>query len=539
MCRYNFAFFLSRLVAVFICGIGFFLLFSPSPLRAQNLDSVLCVLDSCIDRRADYEAVFVRRVDSLRHSISLNTDKAKAYRLWTEVGREEFRHSSRKALEAYRQAWLLAEQMGNEELVVRSKLSIALIYGQVDLPWEGEMLLASIGDVTRYTEATRRMFYDVHNDVYDFYRQGTIPNEVSETHLQKASLLTDSIKKYLHTPFQQAINFQYGSLNVQDMVSALKKEYDRQPEGGSKALIAIVLANKYHLLRDNAMRDYYWALSAIYSLRYVCYEYEALLRLAGRMYDRGDRERGVRYAIAAYEMADIWGSGARKVELSATLTRGLGLERQTTDTLFSQMEGWRILAVALLGVIGIGTVMLIRRYRRTRKRNSMQESERLAAQGRIVALQSEVDEKTDTITSFLNLSLDALFRIEQLRNTVVSRIVAGETERLQRQFTNGDMLAVFREESLRRFDISFLRLYPEFIKRVNLLFRPNAQIALSDTEILNNELRVLAFTKMGITDATRIATILGVTVSTVYYYRNRIKSRAISGSTFKQDFGCI
>lgn len=539
MFRYTSTLFMLRLIATFVCGIVFCLSFSLQPLHAQNLDSVLCVLDDCITRRADYEAAFVRRVDSLRHGITLNTDKTEAYRLWTEVGREEFRHSSRKALEAHRQALLLAEQMGNEELVTQSRLSIALIYGQMDLPWEGEQLIDSIGNVTRFSEPTRRMFYDVYNDIYDFYRQGNIPNEISEAHLQQAAPLTDSIKKYLHTPFQQAINFQYGSLDVQDMVSTLKKEYDRQPEGGSKALIAIVLANKYHLMRDNTMRDYYWALSAIYSLRYVRYEYEALLRLAGRMYDRGDRERGGRYATAAYEMADIWGSNARKTELSATLTRGLEQERQTAARLSKRLKEWTLLTALLFAALATGGFMLIRRYRKTQRTNDLLASEQPALQARIAALQSEVDEKAETITRFLNLSLDALFRIEQLRHTVVNRIAAGETERLQRQFTNGDMLAAFREESLRRFDISFLRLYPEFIRHVNLLFRPDAQITLSDTEILNNELRVMAFTKMGITDAARIATILDVTVNTVYYYRNRIKARAISGATFKQDFARI
>lgn len=539
MFRYSPTHSMSRLTVAFVYGIVFCLSFSLQPLHAQNLDSVLCVLDDCITRRADYEAAFIRRVDSLRHDITLNTDKAEAYRLWTEVGREEFRHSSRKALEAYRQAQLLAEQMGREELATRSKLKIALIYGQMDLPWEGEQLLASIGDITRYSESTRRMFYDVYNDVHDFYRQGNIPNEISEVHLQKASLLTDSIKKYLHTPFQQAIIFPFGSLDVQDMVSTLKKEYDRQPEGGNKALIAIVLANKYHLMRDNAMRDYYWALSAIYSLRYVRYEYEALLRLAGRMYDRGDQERGCRYAAAAYEMADTWGSNARKIELSSTLTRGLKLERQSTALLSERLKEWMLLTALLLATTVIVGIIWIRRYRKIQRKNNILKSEQSAAQDHIASLQSEVDEKTETITRFLNLSLDALFRIEQLRHTVVNRIAAGETERLQRQFTNGDMLAAFREESLRRFDISFLRLYPEFIRRVNLLFRPDAQITLSDTEILNNELRVMAFTKMGITDAARIATILDVTVSTVYYYRNHIKARAISGATFKQDFARI
>ena len=51
-------------------------------------------------------------------------------------------------------------------------------------------------------------------------------------------------------------------------------------------------------------------------------------------------------------------------------------------------------------------------------------------------------------------------------------------------------------------------------------------MVLSDTEIMNNELRLLAFLRIGITDSAHIAAILGVSVNTVYCYRTKIRGWA-------------
>lgn len=522
-----------------LLGVLLLVWLCPTSLHAENLDSVLCILDATIERRAYYEQTFLRDVDSLRQKAERQTHPAEKLRLIISVAEMEFRHSSKAALEAYREAEQLARKQGNVEAAERCRMKTAIIYGQINLPWEGQKILRDIGEPSRFSPETRRIYYDAFNDLYDFYRQGDIRGEISEAHLAEATLFEDSVRKYLHTPSQQAINFTYSSPNIQEMISTLRREFNRLPQDGSRALVAIVLANKYHLLRDNAARDYWWAVSAIYSLRYVRYEYEALLRLSRRMYDMGDINRGAHYALAAYEMADIWGSPARKIELSQTLSRGLAIDHEAVHHLRDTMGAWRIVALVTLFLLLLLLFLFLRHRKRAGTALSVLRESRCTADTRIETLRSEVADKSEYIVRSLSLSLDSLFYIEQMRMTVLARIKSGDTDRLRRQLSAGELSDKFREECLKRFDLSFFHLYPDFVRRVNRLFRPEAQILLSDTEILNNELRVLAFAKMGINDAARIATILGVSVHTVYWYRNHIKNRAVDRAAFDEAFAAL
>ena len=61
------------------------------------------------------------------------------------------------------------------------------------------------------------------------------------------------------------------------------------------------------------------------------------------------------------------------------------------------------------------------------------------------------------------------------------------------------------------------------------------QIVPAEGELMNSDLRILAFMRLGIDDAQRVAQILNYSVNTVYAYRNRLRNRAISRDSFEAD----
>ncbi|MDE6176584.1 MAG: hypothetical protein K2F71_03490, partial [Paramuribaculum sp.] len=68
------------------------------------------------------------------------------------------------------------------------------------------------------------------------------------------------------------------------------------------------------------------------------------------------------------------------------------------------------------------------------------------------------------------------------------------------------------------------------------LMHPDRRLAPPSEEgRLTTEARILAMMRLGITDGTEIANLLGVSVNTVYTYRNRLRSRALSRTTFERD----
>ena len=70
---------------------------------------------------------------------------------------------------------------------------------------------------------------------------------------------------------------------------------------------------------------------------------------------------------------------------------------------------------------------------------------------------------------------------------------------------------------------------------MNRLLLPDKQIVTSAPNVLTTELRVLAFSRLGIDDSAQVARFLGVTLNTIYTYRNKLRNKAIARETFDAD----
>lgn len=60
-----------------------------------------------------------------------------------------------------------------------------------------------------------------------------------------------------------------------------------------------------------------------------------------------------------------------------------------------------------------------------------------------------------------------------------------------------------------------------------------------EAKTLTNDLRILAFMRLGINDGDKIARFLGVSINTIYTYRNKFRSAAINRETFEADIRAI
>jgi hypothetical protein len=76
-------------------------------------------------------------------------------------------------------------------------------------------------------------------------------------------------------------------------------------------------------------------------------------------------------------------------------------------------------------------------------------------------------------------------------------------------------------------DTIFLTMFPNFIASFNALLQEEDQIWPTSGETLNATVRIFALMRLGITEHEAIAKILNYSVSTIYTYKARIKSRAL------------
>lgn len=503
-------------------------------LQARNLDSLLVVLDSCIMQRHVYEQHFLRSQDVLWNKAEQETDAKKAMKLWERIGWKELRYKADRSINAFNRARKAAREAGDKQGEYHIIAGKASIYGTLGLPWEAHLLLDSLLRQKDLAPDYRCNVYSVYYDAYRIFRMNILPRELSDFRLHGAHIAEDSLKALNLPALNAAFTLDRSSSNVPYMIGLLQKELSSVPDE-EKAVTAHILANKYELLGDMAARDYYRALSAIYSMRHAQYELPALGRLAKTLYERGDRERARRYALAAYENADIFGSIVRKVEVASLLAdmAKAGIDEDISDK--KNVRFWRLMALLSLLLCSTAGTLYFRKYRRERDRCEQLEKKQKECSEYIDTLKSHTEVRDEYLTRFLELSLDAVYEVEQLRRLTLMRLNAGEYDRLKKSLADSTHLAAFQKESLMRFDVAFLRLYPDFPRKVNKLMQPDGQIELSDTQLLSNELRILAFMKLGINDGARIATILGISVNTLYFYRNRFKRRAISRATFESD----
>ena len=143
--------------------------------------------------------------------------------------------------------------------------------------------------------------------------------------------------------------------------------------------------------------------------------------------------------------------------------------------------------------------------------------------------------KDTYISEFMNLCSSYMESLEDFNRMCRRKITAGQSDDLLSVIKSGKIMEEQRKKFDDIFDDSFLAIYTTFIEDVNRLLLPDKQIVTPDKNVLTTELRVLAFTRLGVDDTAQVARFLGVTLNTVYTYRNKLRNKAISRDTFDSD----
>ncbi len=158
---------------------------------------------------------------------------------------------------------------------------------------------------------------------------------------------------------------------------------------------------------------------------------------------------------------------------------------------------------------------------------------------RMAALQENLraanNAKEVYISQFLQLCSIYMDKLNQLCKIASRKLAAGQADELYRMTKSGKFIEEQSREFYDVFDNAFLHIYPNFVAQVNSLLRPDSRIHLAPGEVLNTDLRILAFMRLGIEESSRIAQILNYSLNTIYSYRNRLKSRAIDRENFESN----
>lgn len=166
---------------------------------------------------------------------------------------------------------------------------------------------------------------------------------------------------------------------------------------------------------------------------------------------------------------------------------------------------------------------------------------RIAACRRKMVSDAEIEKADDFslkdayIHRMLDLSYEYVDRLEEFNRMAARKIKAKQVDDLYEQIQTGKLLRDQTAKFLEVFDSTFLSIFPRFADEVNVLLRPDGQLAQPSPDKLSTELRILAFMRLGIDDASRVAKFLNLSVNTVYTYRNKMKNRASNRENFEEN----
>lgn len=137
--------------------------------------------------------------------------------------------------------------------------------------------------------------------------------------------------------------------------------------------------------------------------------------------------------------------------------------------------------------------------------------------------------------SLLSVAMEAAEQGRSFNLLAERKLAASQSKDLYQSLSTGKIARMQTEAFLNAFDKAFLEAYPHFFEDLNTLLRDDAKIEIKADDGLTPEQRIAAFLRMGVSDSAQLAKTLGLSLNTVYTYRNRLKNRAIDRSTFESE----
>lgn len=200
-----------------------------------------------------------------------------------------------------------------------------------------------------------------------------------------------------------------------------------------------------------------------------------------------------------------------------------------------------VITISLLFVALL--IFLVQKMRRTRQlRIASQKLEEMNRQlEEYIALLSQQNAKERQLSAdlseanavkeqyiglFLVICSNYIDQFKSFHNKMRKKLSKGSIESLQAELDSSPIFEEAEKEFYANFDNAFLNLYPTFVSDFNALLKEEAQITLKNPRTLNTELRIFALIKLGITDSSRIASLLRYSVNTIYNYRAGVKNNA-------------
>ena len=329
--------------------------------------------------------------------------------------------------------------------------------------------------------------------------------------------------------------------SIMMVADTLSIEYLRSVERKEARVGNIAEAKRYNDLRMSIIEDHHSAAYAtcLYDRFAIAYLYEQ--RLTGEAFDNllesaiievENSNQDIASLLrvesllnsnnevkAAKKISDYYFSSLQRLGSRRRVVDGIEQTIKINDRNFQLIqrrnkELW--LAITLISLLLITLVFTLVKINRSRLK--------------IIALKDNLERSDRISKSYIGVAFQLyssyIKRLDLFRTKINSSLRKGHTEQaIELTSPSGEIASEERRELFQNFDRAFVDIFPNYIEVVNSCLKPEERIVPKRTEILSNELRILALIKLGIEDNAEIAGMLHCSVKTVQNLRSILKAR--------------
>lgn len=503
-------------------------------------------LDEVLESADDYVSKFKLRLmtfENMLHSRGVSLEQQ--FDIYGQLYDEYVTYQFDTAISMLDERMALAERIGDPRRAADVTLQRAMLFTTSGMFLEASELLSSGLDTLRLDCTQLLGYYNTRQRFYSDYNEYTRTPETARASRAKVRYYRDRILECAprESELYQHITV-HNSMDAGDFETAyiqnlrLLSQFD--PSSHKYAVHAYDQAVICDALGHTDEMIVWYARSATADVKGAIKDNASLCCLAQAMLHREDIDRAFHYITLSLNDALFYNAKLRPWQIANVIPM---IEKAYQETQFLQNRRTSnllviisILATVLLGICLWAVYLYSRAHLSRRKIECMNgqikefNASLLEANACIGNMNKALLEanrvKEEYIGLFLTMCSNYIDKLDAYRRSVRRMLSAGKLDELKAESSSSEMMTRELNGFYEMFDNAFLQLYPNFVKEFNGLLKPEAQIELKKGERLNTELRIFALIRLGITDSSRIASLLRYSINTIYNYRARIKNAA-------------
>lgn len=496
----------------------------PINVTDDQVEESLSRLDKAMKDREYYINLKLSKIDSLKNELNNSTTNQKWLEIQMEIGNSYCAFNNDSALIYYTDGYNKAQSINAKDMAMMFKIKRATYLPLGGFTHDAYSEFEAI-DPDSVPDNMKAFYYESGRQLYSyiasFFSHYDEPakywNDKSSRYRDLFLSVQDENSDIYKLNYGEAL-YEKGDLTkakaiLMDLVEILS------PESNLYARACHILASIADQRNDRNEAINYLSLSAIADIKGAILEVMSLQELGVMMSERNDINRAYNYLSTALSNAVDCHASARIVQTSAAMPL---IQKTHND----QIREWRhkiYIVIMILAIILIGLFALLLYLRRQMKRMTDLQN-RLRGANQV---------KEVYISQFFRLCSIYIDKLNQFCKIANRKISSGQVDDLYKITKSGKLVEEQSREFYQLFDDAFLHIYPTFVEDVNNLLRE--KITLKEGELLNNDLRILAFLRLGLEDTNQVAQILNYSVNTIYAYRNKLRNRAYDRDNFEKN----